>query len=178
MNYIDYANQFWKENCRKRFQSRETALFFFLLNECSRNYWVMPVICSTEYVCCQLLISKQTLYAARNSLAERGLICFNEGKWGTQSPSYSILELSENRINGICERTNVGTNNNTKECANGIPNIETNGCSNERTKVRTTIIKEQTRPYEYRQDNNMSSTPNRSENEGLQKYRNINGQWK
>ena len=68
MNYIDYANQFWKENCRKRFQSRETALFFFLLNECSRNYWVMPVICSTEYVCCQLLISKQTLYAASVAL--------------------------------------------------------------------------------------------------------------
>ncbi len=176
MNYIDYANQFWKENCRKRFQPRETALYFFLLHECNRNYWVMPVICSTEYLCCQLLISKQTLYAARNSLAERGLICFNEGKWGSQSPSYSLLEQDEAQINGICERTNVGTNGYTKECANSQTNVGTNGSTNERTKGRTTL-KEQTRPYGNEQDNNVSSS-NRSDNESLQKYRNINGQWK
>ena len=176
MNYIDYANQFWKENCRKRFQPRETALYFFLLHECNRNYWVMPVICSTEYVCCQLLISKQTLYAARNSLAERGLICFNEGKWGTQSPSYSLLEQNENQINSICERTNVGTNGNTKVCAKSQTYGGTYGRTNERSKGRTTL-KEQTRPYGNGQDNNVSSS-NRSDNESLQKYRNINGQWK
>lgn len=177
MNYIDYANQFWKENCRKRFQSRETALFFFLLNECSRNYWVMPVICSTEYVCCQLLISKQTLYAARKVLAERGLICFNEGKWGSQSPYYSLLEQSDNRINGAFKRTNDGTNDDTKECTNRLTNVETNGSTNEHTKGRTTI-KELTRPYGYRQNSNISSSTIRSDNEDLQKYRNINGQWK
>lgn len=176
MNYIDYANQFWKENCRKRFQPRETALYFFLLHECNRNYWVMPVICSTEYVCCQLLISKQTLYAARNSLSERGLICFNEGKWGSQPPSYSLLEQDEAQINGTCERTDVGTNGYTKECTNSQTNVGTNGRTTERTKGRTTL-KEQTRPYGNEQDNNVSSS-NRSNNESLLKYRNINGQWK
>lgn len=177
MNYIDYANQFWKENCRKRFVPRETALYFFLLNECSRNYWVMPVICSTEYVCCQLLISKQTLYAARNSLAERGLVSFNEGKWGSQSPSYSLLNLTEGQVNGIRERTKDGTKDNTNECTSTPTNVETIGTTNERTNDSTSI-KDETRPYRNRQYNVMSSSQVKSDNEQLQKYRNINGQWK
>ena len=176
LGYIEFANQFWKENCRKRFLPREVSLYFFLLHECNRNYWTMPFICSTEYVCSQLQISKQSLYVARDNLAQRGLVSFNGGKWGSQSPSYSLLSLNDDPYDSIRERTTEHTNDSTSK----MTTMQTNDRPKERTREGTrdgTIIKEETR----RNNNNnnvVSSSREMHNNDYLQKYRNIEGKWK
>ena len=82
MKYLDYVIQFWKEGEKKCFCASEIALYFFLAKECNRNFWNMPISCSTEYICSQIGLTKQTICNARNSLAKRGLIDFTKGRRG------------------------------------------------------------------------------------------------
>ena len=113
MKYLDYVIQFWKEGEKKCFCASEIALYFFLAKECNRNFWNMPISCSTEYICSQIGLTKQTICNARNSLAKRGLIDFTKGRRGKTPPHYSLRDLT----NGL---TTESTNELTNELTNGL----------------------------------------------------------
>ena len=77
----------------------------------------MPISCSTEYICCQIGLTKQTICNARNSLAKRGLIDFTKGRRGKTPPQYSLRDLT----NGLTtELTNDLTNGLTNELTNEL----------------------------------------------------------
>lgn len=115
MKYLDYIIQFWKEGEKQCFCASEIALYFFLAKECNRNFWNMPISCSTEYICSQIGLTKQTICNARNSLAKRGLIDITKGRRGKKPPQYSLRDLT----NGL-------TTESTNELTTGLTNDLTN----------------------------------------------------
>lgn len=90
MGYIDYINRLWELNRSNRFKPSERELFFYLLNECNRQYWQMPVYCPTTVICATLGIDKSTIIRARQGLAQQGIITFTEGVQNSQAPAYTI----------------------------------------------------------------------------------------
>lgn len=90
MGYIDYINRLWELNRSNRFKPSERELFFYLLNECNRQYWQMPVHCPTTVICATLGIDKSTIIRARQGLAQQGIITFTEGVQNSQAPAYTI----------------------------------------------------------------------------------------
>lgn len=90
MRYIDYINRLWELNRTNRFKPSERELFFYLLNECNRLYWQMPVYCPTTVICATLGIDKSTIIRARQGLLQRGLISFTAGVQNSQAPAYTI----------------------------------------------------------------------------------------
>lgn len=121
MTYLDVVNQFWREHEKRYFSPSEIAFYFFIANECNRKFWNMPVACPTEYVCNQLKLSKQAIINARNALAERGLLNYDKGKWGTIPPFYTICELTKKLTSSL---TDGLTNDSTINKEN--KNIKTN----------------------------------------------------
>lgn len=96
MTYIDYMNQFWRAQSLEYMSTSEIALYAFIVNECNRHRWIMPVPCSTVRICEELRMSKQTLCTTRKNLAKRGLISFTEGKSRHVPSKYSLLEWTDN----------------------------------------------------------------------------------
>lgn len=90
MGYIDYLNRLWELNRSNRFKPSERELFFYLLNECNRQYWQMPVHCPTTVICATLGIDKSTIIRARQGLAQRGIITFTEGVQNYKASAYTI----------------------------------------------------------------------------------------
>ena len=154
-NFFPLFNQFWIENCGKLFQLRETALYYFLLDRYNRSFGQMPFVCSTDFILSQIPFSKHTFYDAREVLAERGLISFVEGKWGKKAPLYSILQL---HFNGVSQRTSGETNERTTRHTKEINKTNINNGNNTEIIVPSSII-----------------IP---DNDNLQKYLKINGEWK
>lgn len=93
MSLYEICKEFWKENEKHRFSPSEITLFFFILNECNKQYWQMPISCSTEYICSKIGITKTTICRARRKLARSGFIEYSKGKWGTKTPQYTICLL-------------------------------------------------------------------------------------
>lgn len=100
MRYIDYINRLWELNRNNRFKPSERELFFYLLNECNRLYWQMPVYCPTTVICTTLGIDKSTIIRARQGLLQRGLISFTAGVQNSQAPVYTITMDATARATG------------------------------------------------------------------------------
>ncbi len=66
MKYIDLLNRFWEANRADRFTTSERELYYYLLNECNRSYWRMPVACPTSVVCAVIGINRATLMILRS----------------------------------------------------------------------------------------------------------------
>ncbi len=94
MKYIDLLNRFWEANRADRFTTSERELYYYLLNECNRSYWRMPVACPTSVVCAVIGINRATLMRAREGLCSRGFIRFEEGVQNSRAPTYTILDTS------------------------------------------------------------------------------------
>lgn len=73
MTYIELLNRFWHANKTERFSIGERELYYYLLNECNKNYWYMPVSCPTSVICTVTGLNKQTLMRARDNLKNEGL---------------------------------------------------------------------------------------------------------
>lgn len=91
MTYIDYINQIWELNRIARFTPAEREILFYLLNECNKQYWQMPIYCPTAIMAATLGINKSTIWRAREQLAKRGIISFTEGVQNSRAPSYTLL---------------------------------------------------------------------------------------
>ncbi len=94
MKYIDLLNRFWEANRADRFTTSERELYYYLLNECNRSYWRMPVACPTSVVCAVIGINRATLMRAREGLRSRKFIRFEEGVQNSRAPTYTILDTS------------------------------------------------------------------------------------
>lgn len=92
VNYLELLNRFWELNRVHRFTPSECNFYFYLLNECNRNYWRMPVACPSSIVCAVIGMPKATLMRARKGLQERGLIRYEEGTQNSRSPTYTVLQ--------------------------------------------------------------------------------------
>lgn len=82
---------FWKENDYTPFSTAEIALYFFLLHRMNSRRWRMPVKCPTSLVCRSIMVSKQTVLTARESLRKRGMITFSKGSGRDNIPAYSLV---------------------------------------------------------------------------------------
>lgn len=114
MRYIDYINRLWELNRSNRFKPSERELFFYLLNECNRQYWQMPVYCPTTVICATLGIDKSTIIRARQGLLQRGLISFTEGVQNSQAPAYTITMDATARATGNATAYTTNTKDKTQ----------------------------------------------------------------
>lgn len=80
MTYIDLINQFWESYRLKKFSDIDTAIYFFLLNECNIRRWLNPFELQTRNLEISLSISRKTIGEARNRLRQRGMINFIEAQ--------------------------------------------------------------------------------------------------
>lgn len=90
MNYIEIINNFWTKFRECPLSSSAVAVYFYLLDQCNREHWRMPIRCMTVSICANLAIDKSTFTRARMKLRERGLIIFREGRRNICAPTYSI----------------------------------------------------------------------------------------
>ena len=107
MTYINYVNQLWEVVKLGSLPSSVVALYFYLLNACNSCRWRMPFSCSSSVICESLRISRQTFCTARQSLVDKGLISYTEGRSRYANPKYHILEWTDNQTEHQTERQNV-----------------------------------------------------------------------
>ena len=93
-SYLSIINDFWHIVEQNSVCSTDIALFFYLLNAMNRNRWQMPVSCSTLQIAEALSLSRDTVIAARDRLAQLGLITVSPGRGGRAAAQYSLSELS------------------------------------------------------------------------------------
>lgn len=99
MNYIELINRFWQLRRSKRITSKETDLYFFLVQECNTRSWENPFQCSNKLIIASIDIKEPTLIEARNKLKQLGLIEFIGGEKNVISPVYTIIQLGSNLNN-------------------------------------------------------------------------------
>ncbi len=109
MKYIELLNRFWEANRADRFTTSERELYYYLLNECNRSYWRMPVACPTSVVCAVIGINRATLMRAREGLRSRGFIRFEEGVQNSRAPTYTILDTSRDTGSATATATAADT---------------------------------------------------------------------
>lgn len=80
MTYIDLINRFWEDYRVKKFSDIDTAIYFFLLNECNIRRWLNPFELQTRNVEMCIGVSRKTIGEARNRLKQRGIIDFVEAQ--------------------------------------------------------------------------------------------------
>lgn len=80
MTYIELINRFWDFYRVKKFSDIDTAIYFFLLNECNIRRWLNPFELQTRNIEICFSISRKTIGEARNRLKQRGLIDFIEAQ--------------------------------------------------------------------------------------------------
>ena len=80
MTYIDLINRFWEAYRVKKFSDRDTAIYFFLLNECNIRRWLNPFELQTRNIEICIGVSRKTIGEARNRLKQRGIIDFVEAQ--------------------------------------------------------------------------------------------------
>lgn len=110
-SYIDLINQFWVLNRRERFTPSACALYFYLLDECNRNYWNNVIYCPTSVIYSLTGLNNAAIVRARNELSRRGLIRFTMGVRSSQSPAYTIL--SDVGLSDTMHDTSVDTKSDT-----------------------------------------------------------------
>ena len=103
MTYIEYMNQLWRSSLLSPMPASEIALFAYLINECNKRFWEMPIVCSTTRICEELRMSRQTVITARKHLAERRLVSFTEGKSRHLPSKYTMLEWTDNLTVGLTD---------------------------------------------------------------------------
>lgn len=123
MTYIDLINRFWEAYRVKKFSDIDTAIYFFLLNECNIRRWLNPFELQTRNLEVCLQISRKTIGEARNRLKQRGMIDFIEAQG--RGPTIYLIdgvtinnsELNERFCVSDCvspEKHEGNTNGNTK----------------------------------------------------------------
>lgn len=80
MTYIDLINRFWDAYRVKKFSDIDTAIYFFLLNECNVRRWLNPFELQTRNIEICIGVSRKTIGEARNRLKQRGVIDFVEAQ--------------------------------------------------------------------------------------------------
>lgn len=90
MTYIELINRFWDFYRVKKFSDIDTAIYFFLLNECNIRRWLNPFELQTRNLEICFNISRKTIGEARNRLKQRGLIDFIEAQG--RGPTLYLLE--------------------------------------------------------------------------------------
>ncbi len=91
MSIYDYLIYFWLKNEYDQCSLSEIALYFCLLHEANRQHWVSPFKASTQMLMARLGTSKQNIMKARESLKQRGLICFVKGDGKGKPALYTLL---------------------------------------------------------------------------------------
>ena len=76
MTYIELLNSFWEAYRVKKFSDIDTAIYFFLLNECNIRRWLNPFELQTRNIEVVIGVSRKTIGEARNRLKQRGVIDF------------------------------------------------------------------------------------------------------
>ncbi|MCD8202910.1 MAG: hypothetical protein LUD48_04655, partial [Prevotella sp.] len=114
MSYIEYLNLIWELNRIERFKPAERDLLFYLLNECNKQYWRMPVCCSTLVICDALGLNKSTILRAREGLAKRGILRYTKGTRHYATSEYVIIITNSGVLETVCE-TLRATNNKDKD---------------------------------------------------------------
>lgn len=98
MNYIELINNFWLLRRSKRITSKETDLYFFLVQECNTRSWENPFQCANKLIIASIDMKEPTLIEARNKLKQLGLIDFIGGEKNVSAPIYTI-QLGSNLYN-------------------------------------------------------------------------------
>lgn len=80
MTYIDLINRFWEAYRIKKFSDIDTAIYFFLLNECNIRRWLNPFELQTRNIEICIGVSRKTIGEVRNRLKQRGIIDFVEAQ--------------------------------------------------------------------------------------------------
>lgn len=114
MSYIDCLNLIWEMNRAGRFKPAERDLFFFLLNECNKQFWRMPVCCSTSVICDALGLNKTTVLRAREGLARRGILRYTKGARHYATSEYTIIIVDSEMFEKVCA-TLRATNNKDRD---------------------------------------------------------------
>ena len=113
----------------------EIALFAYLVNECNRRYWQMPLACSTTRISDDLRVSRQTVITAREHLVQRNLISFTEGKSRHLPSTYTLIKWTDDLTVELTEGlTHDLTHLKDKEKDNFIKSDSTNFSFKERGK--------------------------------------------
>ncbi|MCD8386253.1 MAG: helix-turn-helix domain-containing protein [Bacteroidales bacterium] len=80
MNYFELVSDFWELNSVDPFPQSDSLLYLFLIHKCNSGRWINPFLLSTATIQYELNMSRDTIDVAKNRLAQRGLIKFNQGK--------------------------------------------------------------------------------------------------
>lgn len=119
MTYIELLNRFWDFYRVKKFSDIDTAIYFYLLNECNIRRWLNPFELQTRNLEVSLQITRKTIGEARNRLKQRGVIDFIEAN-GRGPTTYLIdgADVTNELLNDLfCvspKKHEVNTNGNTK----------------------------------------------------------------
>lgn len=154
MTYIELINRFWESYRLKKFSDIDTAIYFFLLNECNIRRWLNPFELQTRNLEISLSISRKTIGEARNRLRQRGMIDFIEAQ-GRGATVYLIdgVDVTNKELKSrfcVSSTKHKGnTNGNTKV---------TQGLHKGNTKANPTLLDEDIR---YKTKDNIPISPDK-----------------
>ena len=100
MNYIELINNFWKVHKEYNFSPIEIALYFYLLDVSNGLGWKNPFNQANTFIVGILGISEKTLYNARKTLEEAGLIEFESGNGRRYKSSYFLKGCNSYNLSG------------------------------------------------------------------------------
>ncbi len=127
MTYIELINRFWDFYRDKKFSDIDTAIYFFLLNECNIRKWLNPFELQTRNIEICFNIPRKTIGEARNRLKQRGVIDFIEAQ-GRGPTIYFISDVkvtNEPLYERFCD-SQMKQKSNTKSNTKGNANSNTN----------------------------------------------------
>jgi hypothetical protein len=79
MDYLELTNQFWAKDAEFCFSDKETALYFYLLNNCKSAHWRNPFGLSNIAAMAKFGWGKLSFERARGRLKDAGLIDYRAG---------------------------------------------------------------------------------------------------
>ena len=91
MSFYDYNAYFWKKNEYDKCSFREFALYYTLLDEANRQYWVSPFKATTQMLMARIGTSKLNIIKAREGLVQRGLIRYAKADGKGKPGLYTLL---------------------------------------------------------------------------------------
>lgn len=109
MTYFELVNNFWDANRVDPFPQSDSLLYLYLIHKCNSGRWINPFLLKTTTIQYELNMSRDTIDTAKNRLAQRGLIKFNQGR-GRGKRYYQIIGvevtgeeivMGENQIEGL-----------------------------------------------------------------------------
>jgi len=103
MNYIKQLNEFYSTLDYKPLPANSIAIYTLLLQIANRTGWIDKFKVANTILMSKSDLDMQKLIRARNKLINQGYITYLKGKNQTEAPTYSIIQLYNDKANNIAD---------------------------------------------------------------------------